>query len=57
MTPQQKLLVQTTFEKIAPFSEEMAALFYRRLFQLDPMVRHLFNGDMKEQGRKLRAVR
>ena len=30
-----------------------AALFYRRLFELDPTLRPLFKGDLKEQGRKL----
>lgn len=53
MTPKQKMLVQATFEKVAPIAEEAAALFYGRLFSLDTSLVGLFNGDMKEQGRKL----
>ena len=30
-----------------------AALFYNRLFELDPRLQKLFQGDMTEQGHKL----
>jgi hemoglobin-like flavoprotein len=53
MTPHQKLLVQSTFAQVAPIAETAAALFYNRLFELDPALRPLFSGDMQEQGRKL----
>ena len=53
MTPRQKMLVQTTFALVAPIAETAAALFYNRLFELDPALRPLFKGDMAEQGRKL----
>lgn len=53
MTPAQKTLVQQSFARVAPISEQAAALFYGRLFELDPQLRSLFRGDMKEQGRKL----
>lgn len=53
MTPAQKTLVQQSFARVAPISEQTAALFYGRLFELDPRLRSLFRGDMKEQGRKL----
>jgi hemoglobin-like flavoprotein len=53
MTPEQKQLVQTTFAKVAPMAEAAAAMFYARLFELDPRLRPLFTGDMTEQGRKL----
>ena len=53
MTPHQKLLVQTTFAQVAPIAETAAALFYNRLFDLDPALRPLFKGDIQEQGRKL----
>jgi hemoglobin-like flavoprotein len=53
MTPQQKNLVQTTFAKVAPIADEAAALFYRRLFELDPSLRPMFTTDLTEQGRKL----
>jgi hemoglobin-like flavoprotein len=53
MTPQQKHLVQTTFAKVAPIADDAAALFYGRLFELDPSLRPMFTTDLKEQGRKL----
>ena len=31
-------------------------MFYARLFELDPSLRRLFKGDMKEQGRKVMAM-
>ena len=53
MTPHQKLLVQSTFELVAPIAETAAGLFYARLFELDPSLRLMFSSDMQEQGRKL----
>lgn len=53
MTPKQKQLVQISFAELAPLSEAAGQLFYARLFVLDPSLRALFKGDMKEQGRKL----
>ncbi len=49
-------LVQSTFAKVEPIAETAAELFYGRLFELDPSVRGLFKGDMKDQGRKLMAM-
>src|SRR5258707_12079984 len=56
MTPAQIKLVQDSFAKVAPISEQAAALFYGRLFDIAPEVKPLFRGDMKEQGRKLMAT-
>lgn len=53
MTPEQKRLVQSTFAQVAPIADSTAALFYARLFDLDPALRPLFTGDMREQGVKL----
>jgi hemoglobin-like flavoprotein len=53
MQPEQKLLVQESFAKVAPISDLAADLFYGRLFELDPALQPLFKGDMKEQGQKL----
>lgn len=53
MTPEQKQLVRETFAQVAPIADAAAALFYGRLFELDPSLRPLFRGDMTEQGRKL----
>ena len=53
MTPEQVRLVQSSMQKVLFISEIAAELFYRRLFELDPALRPLFQGDMKEQGQKL----
>ena len=56
MTPEQIKAVQESFAKVVPISEQAAALFYGRLFEIAPEVKPLFRGDMKEQGRKLMAT-
>ena len=56
MTPEQIILVQTSWEKVKPISEQAAELFYGKLFDLDPSLKPLFKGDMKEQGKKLMAT-
>jgi nitric oxide dioxygenase len=56
MTPDQIKAIQESFTKVAPVSEQAAALFYGRLFEIAPAVEPLFHGDMKEQGRKLMAT-
>jgi hemoglobin-like flavoprotein len=56
MTPEQKTLVQESFKKVVPISDQAAALFYGRLFELDPALKPLFKGDMTQQGRLLMAM-
>ena len=56
MTPNQITLVQSSFAKVLPISDQAAALFYNRLFELSPTLRPMFKGDMAEQGRKLMAM-
>ena len=46
-------LVQKSFHKVAPIAGQAAALFYARLFELDPSLRRLFRGEMEAQGGKL----
>jgi hemoglobin-like flavoprotein len=53
MTPEQKVLVQSTFAKVAPIADTAAAIFYARLFEIDPSLRPLFTTDIADQGRKL----
>ena len=53
MNAEQIRLVQESFEKVVPIADAAAALFYGRLFDLDPALESLFKGDMVEQGRKL----
>jgi len=57
MTPKQISLVQESFRRVLPIAGPAAAMFYDRLFALDPAVRPLFaRADMAEQGRKLMAT-
>ena len=53
LTQTQKALVQDSFATIAPIADDAAALFYRRLFELDPSLERMFRGDMAEQRKKL----
>jgi hemoglobin-like flavoprotein len=56
MTNRQKDLVQQTFALVAPIADAAAAIFYARLFELDPSLRPMFKIDIEEQGRKLMQV-
>ncbi|AWK86298.1 globin family protein [Azospirillum thermophilum] len=56
MTPEQIVLVQDSFKQVAAIKDKAAALFYNRLFELDPSLRPLFKGDIAEQGQKLMAT-
>jgi hemoglobin-like flavoprotein len=53
VTNTQKVLVQESFAAVMPIADDAAALFYRRLFELDPSLERMFRGDMTEQRRKL----
>lgn len=56
MTPEQIALVQGTWARVVPIKDTAADLFYGKLFELDPALRPLFKGDIKEQGRKLMVM-
>ena len=56
MTPDQVKLVQQSFAKVAPISEQASELFYGRLFEVAPTVRAMFPDDMTEQRKKLMAT-
>ena len=49
-------LVQDSFAKVAPISEQAAVIFYDRLFEVAPSVKAMFPADMTEQRKKLMAV-
>lgn len=53
MTPEQKKLIQRSFEQVRAIGDAAARLFYARLFDLDPSLQLLFKGNMDEQGKKL----
>ena len=56
MTPDQVQLVQDSFAKVAPISEQAAKMFYGRLFEVAPAVRLMFPADLTEQRKKLMAT-
>src|SRR4051812_43573908 len=56
MTPRQVELVKETWRSVVPIRDIFAELFYRKLFDLDPALRGLFKGDLREQGRSLVAM-
>jgi hemoglobin-like flavoprotein len=56
MNPSDVSLVKASFRQVAPMADQAAALFYARLFELDPELRPLFRGDLQEQGRKLMTM-
>ncbi|MGY3453779.1 globin family protein [Bradyrhizobium sp. USDA 4353] len=56
MTPSQITLVQDSFAKVAPISDQAAAIFYDRLFDVAPQVRAMFPDDLTEQRKKLMAT-
>jgi hemoglobin-like flavoprotein len=53
MTPLEIHLVRTSFRKVEPIADQTVALFYARLFELDPSLRMIFQGDMMARGRGL----
>jgi len=54
MTPAQVGLVKDSFRHVLPIRTAAAAIFYERLFTIDPKLRALFpSTDMEQQGNKL----
>lgn len=56
MTSAEAQLIKDSFAKVAPIADQAAAIFYARLFELDPSLRALFHGSMAEQGKKLMSM-
>ena len=56
MTPEQVKLVQQSFSKLVPISDQAAVIFYDRLFEIAPQVKSMFPSDMAEQRGKLMAT-
>jgi hemoglobin-like flavoprotein len=53
MTQGQIHLIRKSFAELSRHEEVAALVFYRRLFEVDPSLRPLFKGDIKEQAKKL----
>ncbi len=56
LSPHEIRLVQETFAAVDPIADDVAGVFYRKLFEIDPSTKALFKGDMGDQGRKLMGV-
>ncbi len=56
MNAAQQDLIRTTFARLAVMPEVAGALFYERLFTLNPGFRSLFRNDMRIQGIKLMTM-
>ncbi|MGJ4887437.1 globin family protein [Bradyrhizobium sp. HKCCYLRH3099] len=56
MTPSQIALVQESFAKVGPISDQAAVIFYNRLFEVAPQVRAMFPDDLTDQRKKLMAT-
>ncbi len=53
MDAHQIALVQQSFEKAAALGDKVAEIYYAELFAIDPSLRKMFKGDMREQRQKL----
>lgn len=53
ITDRQILLVKNSWSYIVTDSEDAGQLFYQRLFEVAPSVKHMFASDTREQSRKL----
>ena len=56
LTSSQAVLVQESFALIAPIGEDVAALFYARLFEIDPSLEAMFPKSIETQGQRLMQV-
>ncbi len=56
ISARQKQLVQQTLRQVAPLAETASALYYMRLFELDPSLRAVFTPDLQVQSRKLLSM-
>lgn len=56
ITDQHKQLIRESWRLVVPIADTAADLFYRKLFELKPEYRSLFQGDMASQKRKLVAM-
>ncbi len=46
-------VVQSLWKSVLPLRDEVAHLFYRRLFEIEPELSVLFKGDMQDSVKKI----
>jgi hemoglobin-like flavoprotein len=56
ITDRQKAAIRLSFISVAEKPTSLAAMFYARLFELDPSLRPLFKSDLVEQGQKFMQI-
>jgi hemoglobin-like flavoprotein len=49
-------LVRSSFARVQPIADAAAAIFYEKLFGIDPTLRPLFKGDIAAQGQRLMSM-
>jgi hemoglobin-like flavoprotein len=53
VTREQRILLRQTFENLVPLPRSFGRLFYQRLFEIDPTLKILFQGDIDRQASML----
>src|SRR6267143_4771230 len=56
LTEDQKNLVRESFSRAERMADVVGLIFYKRLFELDPKLRPLFQHNIQEQSKKLMAT-
>jgi hemoglobin-like flavoprotein len=56
MRKQHIFLIQSSWQTVLPLAQQAGELFYKKLFASEPLVRHLFKSDLKEQAGKFTAM-
>jgi len=57
MTPDRRQLIAESWKKLSPNADQVGTIFYRRLFDIDPALRPMFNSaHMPDQIRKLTTM-
>jgi hemoglobin-like flavoprotein len=56
MRKQQIFLIQSSWQTVLPLAQQAGELFYKKLFASEPLVRHLFKSDLKEQAARFTAM-
>jgi hemoglobin-like flavoprotein len=53
MTPREIFLIQNSFRQLRSITDHAGAIFFARLFEIEPASRSLFHGDIAEQGNRM----
>ena len=56
MSPQHIELIERSWQQLQPYANDIAPLFYSKVFSLDPRIKLLFRGAMHVQEQKLIAM-